>query len=72
MDYMSGLSSNKHGNDYMFVVVDWFSKMAILTACKNNFTVEDTYKLFFKQVWVQFGITQTIISDQYKRFLSNF
>jgi hypothetical protein len=39
MDYMSGLSSTKHGNDCVCVVVDRFSKMAILTTCKNNVTM---------------------------------
>jgi hypothetical protein len=35
-DYMSGLPSTKHGNDCVFVVVDRFSKMEILVACKKN------------------------------------
>jgi hypothetical protein len=34
MDYMFGLSSTKHKNDCVFVVIDQFSKMTILTACK--------------------------------------
>jgi hypothetical protein len=34
MDYMLGLPSTKQGNDFVFVVVDHFSKMAILVACK--------------------------------------
>jgi hypothetical protein len=41
MDYMSSLPSTKQGNDCVFVVVDQFSKMAILTACKKNITVAD-------------------------------
>jgi hypothetical protein len=44
MDYMSGLPSTKHGNDYVFVVVDKFSKMAIMAACKKNITAEATAK----------------------------
>jgi hypothetical protein len=48
MDYMSGLPSTKQGNDCVFVVVDRFLKMAILTACKKNITVEDTAKIFFE------------------------
>jgi hypothetical protein len=60
MDYMSGLPSTKQGNDCVFVVVDHFSKMAILVACKKSITVEATAKLFFERVWVHFGIPQTI------------
>jgi hypothetical protein len=63
MDYMSGLLSTKQRNDCVFVVVDRFSKMAILVACKKSITVEATAKLFFERVWVHFSIPQTIISD---------
>jgi hypothetical protein len=48
MDYMSGLPSTKQGNDYVFVVVDRFSKMVIMAACKKSITVEATAKLFFE------------------------
>ena len=48
MDYMLGLSSTKHGNDCVFVVVDRFLKMAIMAAYKKNITVEATAKLFFE------------------------
>jgi hypothetical protein len=72
MDYMFGLPSTKQGNDCVFVVVDWFSKMAILTACKKIVTMTDTVKLFFERVWVHFGIPQTIIFDRDSRFLSTF
>jgi hypothetical protein len=72
MDYMSGLPSTKRRNDCGFVVVDRFSKMMILVACKKNITVEATAKLFFERVWVHFGIPQTIISDCDSRFLNTF
>ena len=48
MDYMSGLPTTKHGNDCVFVVVDQFSKMAILNAYKKTITDEATAKLFFE------------------------
>jgi hypothetical protein len=48
MEYMSGLPSTKQGNDCVFVVVDHFSKMAIMVACKKSITVEATTKLFFE------------------------
>ena len=72
MDYMSGLPSTKHGNDYVFVVVDRFSKMAIIEAYKKNITAKATTKLFFERVWVHFGIPQSIISDRDNGFLSTF
>jgi hypothetical protein len=72
MDYMSNLPSTKQGNDCVFVVIDRFSKMAILVACKKNITIEATTKLFFERVGVHFVIPQTIVSDQDSRFLSTF
>jgi IS30 family transposase len=64
MDYMSGSSTTKQGNDCVFVVVDRFYKMVILVACKKSITAEATAKLFFERFWVHFGIPQTIVSDQ--------
>ena len=72
MDYMSGLPSTKHGNDYVLVVVNKFSKMTIMAACKNNIIAEAIAKIFFEWVWVHFGIPQSIISDRDSRFLSAF
>jgi hypothetical protein len=56
MDYMLGLPSTKRGNDFVFVVFDHFSKMAIMVAWKKSIIVEATAKLFFERVWVHFGI----------------
>jgi hypothetical protein len=56
MDYMSGLPTTKHENDYAFVVVDQFSKMAIIKTCKKTITMVDTAKIFFERFWVHFGI----------------
>jgi hypothetical protein len=72
MDYMSGLPSTNRGNDYIFVVVDRFSKMTIMAACKKSITVEATAKLLFEKVWVHFGIPQTIVLHQDNRFLNTF
>jgi hypothetical protein len=48
MDYMSYFSSTKHGNDCVFVVIDQFSKMAILIACNKTIIMVDTSKIFFE------------------------
>jgi hypothetical protein len=70
--YMSGLSSTRHVNDCVFVLIDRFSKMVILTTYKKNVTVADTAKLFFERVWFHFGIPQNIIFDRDSRFLNTF
>jgi hypothetical protein len=59
MDYMLGLLSTKQGNDCVFVVVDCFSKMAIMVTCKKSITMEATAKIFFERVWVHFGFLNT-------------
>jgi len=66
MDYMFILPSTKHGNDCVFVVVDQFSKMAILTTCKKSITIEATSNILFEHVWVHLGIPLTIVSDRDK------
>ena len=69
---MLGIPFTKHDNECVFVVIDKFSKMAIMAACKKNITAEATAKLFFEPVWVHFGIPQSIISDRDSKFLSTF
>ena len=46
MDFMSGLPTTKHGHDCVYVVVDRFSKMAILIACRKVISIEETKNLF--------------------------
>ena len=72
MDYMSGLLTTKHGDDCIFVVVDRFSKMAILTSYKKTIIAKATAKLFFEWLWIHFGLPQTIVYDRDSRFLSTF
>jgi hypothetical protein len=48
MDYMYGFPSTKQGNDCVFVVVNQFLKMAILTTYNKNVTTTDTSKIFFE------------------------
>ena len=72
MDYLSHLPSIKHSDDYVFVVVDRFSKMVVLVACKKSIIAEASAKLFFERVWVHFGIPHPIVFVRDKKFLSEF
>jgi len=69
---MFGLLSTKQGNNYVFVVVDRFLKMVILTTCEKSIIVVDIANLFFEWVWIHFWILQTIIFDRDNRFLDTF
>jgi len=72
MDYISIILTTKEGNDFVFMVVDFFSKMALLSPRKKSITIEVIPKLFFEKMWVHFGILQTIVSDWDSRFLNTF
>ena len=48
MDFVGGLPLSKRGHGYLYVVVDRFSKMCILTPCNKQVTTEQTAKFFFK------------------------
>ncbi|CAL2256728.1 unnamed protein product [Prunus armeniaca] len=72
MDFLGGLPKTKSGTDYLFVVVDRFSKMVILIPCKKTITGEGAAKLFFQHVWKYFGLPTSIIYDRDSRFLGHF
>lgn len=69
---MLSLTSTKHGNDCVFVVINRFSKMAILVHYKKSITVDANAKLFFECAWLHSRIPQSIILDRDNRFLSTF
>ena len=72
MDFMSGLPTTRRGHDCVYVVVDRFSKMAIVVACRKMITAEETAKLFFEHVCVHFGLPKSIISNRDSRLISKF
>jgi hypothetical protein len=64
MNFVGGLPMSRMGHDYLYVLVDRFSKMCILMPCKNHITVEKTTNLVFQYVWVHFGLPTSIILDR--------
>ena len=64
MDIVGGLPKSRKGHDYLYVVVDRFSKMCILIPCNKQITAEQTAKLLFQHVWVHFGLPTSIVSNR--------
>ena len=50
MEFFGGLPMSIKQHDYLYVVVDRFSKMCILLPCKKTITVEQTVELYFQNV----------------------
>jgi hypothetical protein len=64
MDFVEGLPTYKRNHDYIYVVVDCFSKMCIFMPCKKQVTAKKMAQMFFQHVWVHFGFPKCIISDR--------
>ena len=69
---MSLLNQQIEDKDYthLLVVVDRFSKMAILIPCQKTMATQQTAQLFFEHVWKHYGLPTTIISDTDAIFVS--
>ena len=64
MDFVGGFTMTKKSHDYLFVIMDRFSKMCVLIPCKKKITRKDAINLFFSHVWVHFGLPTSIILDR--------
>jgi len=72
MDFIGGFPLSRKSHDYLYVVIDRFSKMCILMPCKKKITVEQTASHYFQHVWVHFGLPTSIVSNWDSRFLKEF
>jgi hypothetical protein len=67
-----GITSDSEGRDYIFVVINRFSKMAHFIPCHKSDDASHVADLFSRNVVRLHGIPKTIVSDRDRKFLSYF
>jgi hypothetical protein len=72
MAFVGGLPMSRKGRDYLYIVVDRFSKMCVLIPSKKQFIAEKKSQMFFENLWVHFGLPTPIVSNRDSMFMGKF
>jgi hypothetical protein len=68
MNFILGLPRSLKGREFIFVVLDIFSKMKHFISCHKIDDAMNKTNLFFKEVVRLHGVPRSIVSDQDVKF----
>jgi hypothetical protein len=66
---MPGLPRPAKKHDYMFVVIDRFSKITHFISCTKTTDSARVAKLYFDEIVKLYGLSRTIVSEMDVKFL---
>src|SRR3954469_8760578 len=72
MDFVTGFSKSKHGNDAIFVVIDKLTKVAHFLPIMESITAAQLAELYTSRIVSLYDIPQLISSDRGSIFTSKF
>ena len=72
MDFIGKLPKTSSGYDSILVIIDRFTKIAIVELIKEAISAPEVARLVINKIFRRFGMLTSIISDRDTRFTSHF
>ena len=64
MDFISGLPTSVKGYDYIWVIVDYLTKVARFILVRTDYRPHQYAELYFEHIVRQYGVPRTIVSNR--------
>jgi transposase InsO family protein len=72
MDFIVGLPMTTHKFDWIWVIVDWFTKLAHFKLVNTRYDAQKYAKINAARVLCLHGVPKMIISDRGSQFIARF
>ena len=72
MDFVSGFPLTQHNHDYVWVIVDMFTKSGHFILVRMEYSMDQLAELYVQEIVRLHGVPLSIVSDRDSRFTSRF